>query len=193
MMHLLLDPLPETITADGKEYGIVTDFREWFRFAEMLTDKELTDDEKIECCGMWLDPEPAYVTPEMLDAIIAFYHAKALLPDRQQDEDEPPEDKLPRPPAFDWKIDARFLLGDFRRYYGIDLQTMDYLHWWEFQALFSALPDESLCSKRIEIRQTDLGEIKDKTRRNQIAKIQRQIALPFEYDDEMIGAMLWNM
>lgn len=28
---------------------------------------------------------------------------------------------------------------------------------------------------------------------NTIARIQRQIALPFAYDDEMIGAALWSM
>ncbi|MBP0975818.1 MAG: hypothetical protein J6P20_07125, partial [Oscillospiraceae bacterium] len=56
-----------------------------------------------------------------------------------------------------------------------------------------ALPDDSQCMKRIAYRSVNLSEIKDKRERTRIAKIQRQIALPFEFDDEMIGAALWNM
>ena len=106
-------------------------------------------------------------------------------------EEEEPQ-PVPKPPTLDFCIDAGYILGDFRRCYGIDLRTADYLHWWEFLALLRALPDDSCTMRRVGYRSVDLNEITDKRQRAQIAKIQRQIALPFEFDDEMIGAMMWN-
>ena len=41
----------DSITADGKEFRILTDFREWLRFAEMLADKTITAGEKASLCG----------------------------------------------------------------------------------------------------------------------------------------------
>jgi hypothetical protein len=90
--------------------------------------------------------------------------------------------------VFDWKYDAKYLLADFRRYYGIDLLTAE-MHWWEFRSLFAALPDDSLCQKRIAYRSADLSRIKDSKRRAEIARIQQQIALPYEMTDDEISAV----
>ena len=67
--------------------------------------------------------------------------------------------------------------------------SVEYMHWWEFRCLFDVLPDDSQCRKRIDIRSTDLSKIKDNDRRNQIAAMQRQIALPFEMDEDDIAAV----
>ena len=196
MMHILYEPFPDTVTADGQEFEILTDFREWLRFAEMISDTALDESVRVSMMGLWLTPEPERITQAIRDAVFAFFRADALRLEKQQpeneDRDETESDTV-RPPVFDWKIDAKFLLGDFRRYYGIDLLNTAYLHWWEFRALTEALPDDSQCMKRIAYRSANLSEIKDKHERKRIAKIQRQIALPFTYTDEMIGAALWSM
>lgn len=187
MMNILCETFPNSIIADGREYKILTDFREWLRFADMVSAKELDDREKMTLMELWLIT-PTVMTDAIVRALYDFYHARKIAPEPPESDGEQP---VQRPPLFDWKIDARFLLGDFRRYYGVDLLTAE-MHWWEFMALFAALPDDSVCAKRITYRNTDLSKIKDKAERSRIAKIQRQIALPFEYDDDMIGAMLWN-
>lgn len=187
-MNILYEPFPDSITAGGKQFTVLTDFREWLRFADMLRDDSLSAEERAYLCVMWIEPEPDSVTEELLAALLSFYRADALNPPKP----EPEEPPAPCPPVFDWAFDARYVLGDFRRYYGLDLLTVRYLHWWEFLSLFTALPDDSLCMKRIAYRSANLSEIKDKHERQRIAKIQRQIALPYELDDEMIGAMMWN-
>lgn len=188
MMHLLYDPFPDTVTADGETFRVLTDFREWMRFADMLADPELMAEEKAYLCRMWFDPEPDTITESQLLALIGFYRADALHPDPpdQDEEDEPEEEPVHRP-YFDWKIDAAYLIGDFRHYYGIDLLTIEFLHWFKFRALFEALPDDSTCMKRIAYRSADLNKIRDKHERARIARIQKQIALPFELDDAAIG------
>ena len=46
MISLLYEPLPDTIPADGAEIPILTDFRAWVQFIEMLGDKALEPAEK---------------------------------------------------------------------------------------------------------------------------------------------------
>lgn len=191
MINPLYEEFPASIEADGRSYEIVTDFREWIRFSDMLGDRDLTDNEKLYLLTNWLTEAPRSITSKLVDAVFAFFRADALNPDPVQDDndDEPEEEpQLKRPPVFDWKYDAKFLIGDFRRYYNIDLLTAE-MHWWEFRCLFAALPDDSQCRTRIGIRSADLSKIKDRDRRNQLAVMQRLIALPFEMDDDDIAAV----
>ena len=193
MINILYEPFPDSITAGGKSYPILTDFREWLRFADMIADRNLTSGEKALQCSLWLEMSPARITAEIISGLLDFLRAGELNPEPQASEEADEEEpELPKPPVFDFCIDAKYIIGDFRHFYGIDLLHIKYLHWWEFLSLLRALPDESMTMRRIGYRSTDLNEIQDKRQRARIAKIQRQIALPFEFDDEMIGAMMWN-
>lgn len=188
MINALYEPFPEEIEVDGIAYPIITDFREWFRFADMLADEELAKEEKLYLMTQWLPEAPEEITSELVNAVFGFYRANALKPDSlETDEEETEQPK--RPPVFDWKYDAAFIIGDFRRYYGIDLLSIEYMHWWEFRCLFDALPDDSQCRKRIDIRSTDLSQIKNEAERKRIARIQQRIALPFEMDEDDIAAI----
>ena len=188
MINLLYEPLPETIVADGIEYPVITDFREWFRFADMLHDNSLSSKEKLLLMAEWLLEQPELITSELVRAVFAFYGAKGLDPDKPVYEDEDEPEAAPQRPVFDWKYDAKYLLADFRRYYSIDLLTAE-MHWWEFRSLFAALPDDSQCQKRIAYRSADLSQIKDSKRRAEIARIQQLIALPYEMTDDEISAV----
>lgn len=189
MISLLYEPLPECIEADGREIPVLTDFRAWLQFIGLMNDKTLSDAEKVAALHWWLVGEVP-VTREIVRGLCNFCKAHQLEP--EQDEPSEPEPGC-RPPTWDWEIDAQYVLGDFRRYYGIDLLCADYLHWWEFRALFSALPDDSRSFQRIGIRSMDLSKIKDKETKRRYAEMQRRIALPFEMDDGAIGAVFAAM
>lgn len=194
MIHILYEPFPEEIRADGNTYRILTDFREWLRFSDLVRDKEIPVNVKMYMMLEWLEHPPDTPTMQIINELFAFLYAKVLEPDpREDDEEDEQDEQLPRPPVFDWKIDARYLLSDFRRYYNIDLLRVEYLHWWEFKSLFLGLPDESTCRKRIEIRGSDLSQIKNRADKMRIAKMQRQIALPYEISEDEGAAMLWSM
>ena len=190
MINALYEPFPETVSADGYEYQIVTDFREWLKFADMMGDKELSSEEKILLLTDWFLKPPEYVTQELVKAVFDFYKAENLDPksDFHSDDDEPSEEVPVTPPVFDWKTDSKYVIGDFWRYYGIDLLSEKYMHWWKFRCLFSALPDDSQCQKRIAYRSTDINQIKNESERRRIMRIKQAIAIPFEYDEDMIGA-----
>lgn len=188
MMNLFYEPLPERIPVGGSYCAILTDFRDWLRFGDMLRDDELRPEDKLDLMREWFVVPPDVLTAEMYEGLRDFCEARALNkdePDEGQDTVEP--EHLTRPPTFDWCIDAGVVIADFRRFYQIDLLRVEYLHWWEFLSLLWSLPDESQTFRRIGIRSTDLSKIRDADRKRAIAKAQLRIAIPFEMDDFAIG------
>ena len=189
MINALYEPFPESIFVDGTEYPIITDFREWFRFADMAADTELSNRDKLLMMTQWLLEPPEQITSELVTALCDFYRAKALereMPEYEGDEDE--EYTSAALPVLSWKIDAPYIIGDFQRYYGIDLLTAE-MHWWRFRILFSALPDDSQMMKRIGYRSVDIGQVKSESERKRIMKMKQLYALPFELDEDDIGAV----
>ena len=189
MINALYEPFPESIFVDGTEYPIITDFREWFRFADMVADTELSNRDKLLMMTQWLLEPPEQITSELVTALCDFYRAKALereMPEYEGDEDE--EYTSAALPVLSWKIDAPYIIGDFQRYYGIDLLTAE-MHWWRFRILFSALPDDSQMMKRIGYRSVDIGQVKSESERKRIMKMKQLYALPFELDEDDIGAV----
>lgn len=78
---------------------------------------------------------------------------------------------------YSFEQDAECIYSAFREVYGINLQTIPYMHWWEFQTLFAGLPEKTEIKQRIMYRSIDLRTIKDKDERKRIKKIQEIVAL----------------
>ncbi|MDE5583118.1 MAG: bacteriophage Gp15 family protein, partial [Ruminococcus sp.] len=154
----------------------------------LMRDKEVSAEEKILLLADLFFSPPKFITQELVGAVGDFYKAENLDPKSEyQNENERSDDVSVTPPVFDWKIDSKYILGDFQRYYGIDLLDIKYMHWWKFRCLFEALPDDSPCQKRIAYRSTDVSQIKNAAERRRIMRIKQAIAITFEYDDDMIG------
>ena len=95
-------------------------------------------------------------------------------------EDDNQESEAPaKPPKqiYSFDEDMTWIYSAFREVYGINLQTVPYMHWWEFQTLFIGLPDSTEIKQRIMYRNTDLSTISDKNERKRIKKIQDAVAL----------------
>lgn len=188
MINLLYDKFPDSIQADNLTYPIRTDFRVWLKFADMLSQK-LTEQELVSALmSVFVRPVLQFSAP-LTEGVFSFYHADLLEYQREEDDGTSTPNKA-KPPVFDWKMDARYILGDFLHYYQLDLISVGYLHWFAFRALFDALPDDSHCMKRIAYRGADLNQIKNDAERKRIRKIKRAIALPYEMSDGAIGAAL---
>ncbi|MDE7099226.1 MAG: bacteriophage Gp15 family protein [Ruminococcus sp.] len=190
MINPIYEEFPETVEADGNSYEIITDFRDWIRFSDMMNDRSLSSEEKIFLLKDWLYEPPEIITKPLIDAIFSFYRADELELKKFDSDNEEDENnqEIKRPPVFDWKIDSKCIIGDFQRFYSINLLDCK-MHWWQFRCLFSALPDDSQVQKRISVRSCDLSKIKDRSERRRIMEIQRKIAIPFEYDDDTICAI----
>lgn len=183
MIQLLYEPLPDSIQAGGSDFKILTDFRDWLKFGDLMKDEALEDIEKLDFMRNWLVEIPEEMTAELFTGLRDFCAARELEPDRDEPEEHPR-----KAPTFDWKLDAACVLADFRRFYQIDLLKIPYLHWWEFLSLLRALPDESQVFRRVGIRSADLSKITDKEKKRAVMEAQMRIAIPFELDDFAIGA-----
>ncbi|MCR5706808.1 MAG: bacteriophage Gp15 family protein [Ruminococcus sp.] len=191
MINALYEPFPDTISADGEDYPIITDFREWLKFADMAADNELSSREKLLLMTQWLLEPPQVLTAELVRALCDFYKGTALerdLPEAQFEDEKDKTDMPPEPPVLNWKIDAAFIIGDFQRFYGIDLLTAE-MHWWRFRLLFHALPEESQMMRRIGYRKIDIGQIKNESERKRVMKLKQLYALPIELDEDDIAAV----
>lgn len=95
-----------------------------------------------------------------------------------KEDNEENDNSAPAPKqVYSFKQDAGCIYSAFREAYNINLQTIPYMHWWEFQALFAGLPEHTEIKQRIMYRSIDPRSIKDKDERKRIEKIQRAIEL----------------
>lgn len=84
MINLLFDPLPECVQVDGVDYPVVTDFRDWIAFADLILDPGISPQNKVAAAMQWYpDARPPDAT-KALRALKWFFTAEPLLTGRQQ-------------------------------------------------------------------------------------------------------------
>ena len=190
-MNLLTTSLPDTITVDGREYAIHTDFRDWIRFCEMLLDEELTKVEKAYISMMLFKKQPEDVA-KSVKALTNFY----LMEEHEEDQEELTEEveehteetEVTPKPVYDWTVDSAYIIGAFQKTYGIDLTNIKYMHWWKFKALFTSIIEFDL-EERIGYRALDTSKIKDKDERKRLDRIKKSLMLKTNVSDEEIGGV----
>lgn len=180
-MNPLYERFPESVNVGGEEYRIYTDFREFLRLLDIL---KSDDDEMIasEILSMYQDRIPKDYKKAIL-AIADFVSSEENTDVENDNEEETKQKKL-----ISYEKDAPYIIGDFLRYYNINLMTCRYLHWKEFQILLEGLPEDSEIKKRIGYRAMNPDKIKNKEERSRIIKIQKMISIEDEeVDAERIG------
>lgn len=125
------------IAADGKEYPIHSDFREWIRFESLITNGDVPENIKmfIALRLIFADnvPDDFCAAYEFLEW---FYRGGKELPDKT-DGDVFLESRR----VYDFEYDSEYIFAAFMELYGIDLSEVPYMHWWKFLALFRGLHD----------------------------------------------------
>ena len=79
--------------------------------------------------------------------------------------------------------DFDYINAGFMQDYKIDLFEVDFLHWWKFMSLFSALHDDCKICEIIGYRSAELKNF-DKEQRKRIREMQKIYALPDEISKE---------
>lgn len=177
MINILFEELPDAVEVSGKFYKIATDFRDWIAFFDMMSDTAINKKQKILTALTWFSGEiPANLT-EAYTALMDFAACSGM---KKNSGNQAKNSENSGVPTLSWLYDSAYVLGAFRQVYNIDLIHMKYMHWWEFSALFEALPEETPIKKRIAYRQVKISDIKDKERRKQILKIKRAVDFPHE-------------
>ncbi|MGN1165072.1 MAG: bacteriophage Gp15 family protein [Lachnospiraceae bacterium] len=177
-MNLMYEDLPESIVVSGEEIPIQTDFRDYVRLIDMLSDTELLPYEKKYLILQYFKKQPKDFE-EAIEALTDFVIMGALKECNCKEYAEDGEqEQESQKPVYSFSYDYPYIFSAFLYDYNINIRTIPYMHWWEFRMLFDGLSKDNEIKQRIMYRSIDLSDIKDKDERNRIAKIQREIKLP---------------
>lgn len=186
---IFYNDLPTAVSVNGEGFYIVTDFREWIRFIDLAEDQNIDTRTKAQLALEWFTEDVPCDKVKAIDALALFCQGKYPEEDTGTETAQETENPVP---VFSYSYDAEAIYADFMKHYGIDLFSVDYLHWWKFKALLNNLPEDSRFIWLVRHRSMNLAEIEDKKERDRIAKIKKKIALPAAaMRDEDIGNAFW--
>lgn len=180
-MNLLVDELPESVTVDNREYKIRTNFRVFILFELLWQDDNLELKEKLKrsfrlCYHDEIPPN----YEEAANALMWFY--KCGKEDNLQKQAIAAKRGKTRIYSFDFDDD--YIFAAFMSQYGINLQRIKYLHWWEFRAMFNSLTNENEFVKIMEYRSIDLSADMPRDQKDFYRKMKLLHALPLPKDEE---------
>lgn len=179
MSRMVFDALPETLEVKGRALLVDTDFRTWMEFEQLLREAQ-PDEWKAEAAlGLCYREDRLFDMAEAMRRLFEFYVCG-------EPESERPKKKAGKiqKRIYDYERDIKMIYAAFRAQYGINLQTIEHLHWWEFRAMFEGLTEDHLIVKVIGYRGIDLTQIKNKSERQRYAALQSQWLLPNATDEK---------
>lgn len=152
-MGFLTESLPTSLTINGVEYPINTDFRAVLRYNEMLKGNTEDVDYMIECMRCIYQEIPGDIAAALERLNWFMQCGKAEKKHRPSNKVLGINSNLP----FDFDEDGELIYSAFRRndVYGIDLLKIEYLHWWEFMAMLNDIPSDTYLSRVMEYRTID--------------------------------------
>lgn len=179
-MNFFYEELPRTVHVHGEEIPIITDFREYIRLLDMLKCEELNAMQRLTLLTQYFLYE-IEVDKEAISALTEFVVMDFDSWQKGNEEDGiEPDRHGSNKNLYSYEMDYPFILSGFMRDYRIDLESVEYLHWWKFRMLFDGLSEDTEIKQRIMYRSINLSDIKDKDERKRISRIQRRIQLPQE-------------
>lgn len=183
-MNLLLNPTPLVVLIEGREYDINSDFRTSIQFELVMLDGNLTEEEKMEKALELYYPVIPSNLIEAVEQILWFYRGG------KEELQMHSVGKGANRKIYNYNFDDDYIYSAFLSQYGIDLNSIEYLHWWKFKAMFKALKEDNMIVKIMGYRSMDLSKIKDKEQRAYYKEMQNLYALPKSKEEiEKINAI----
>ena len=188
--------LPVSVDIGSKKYEIDADFRTIMNIEGIIFGKEVTEDQKNFAKEMMQEVEinekDAITNAKYYDALKIFY--KDNIPDDLEEaiekmlwfysrgKEETSKTKTKKK-VISFEHDFDYINAGFMQDYKIDLFEVDFLHWWKFMSLFSALHDDCKICEIIGYRSAELKNF-DKEQRRRIREMQKIYALPDDISKE---------
>ena len=178
--NILIDPLPLAIQVSGRDLPIETDFRTGILFEQLVESNEVPQEEKIAyAVNLYFPgrfPSNAMEQIQAVDGMLWFYSCGDEERTTQQDQQQNSTSIARR--IYDYDIDAPLIYSAFLAQYNIDLQDIQYLHWWKFIAMFRGLAQHHKIVEIMGYRAMNIAKIKNRAEREHYAAMQAKYALP---------------
>ena len=176
-MNLLVDKLP----TDYEGLKINTNFRSFILFELLMQDKGIEKEDKIILAlNLFFEEVPKDIK-KGINAILWFYSKGKHKNDEVVEENNK---KKKNKKIYSYEHDADLIYTAFLDQYGLDLNEIDYLHWFKFKAMFEGLKSDNKICEIMGYRAIDVSKIKDKDEKKRYKKLQREYALPDDRTEE---------
>ena len=132
-MNLLIDKLP----TEYKGLKINTNFRSFVLFELLMQDNSVSDKDKILLTINLFFNEPINDIKEAMDCVLWFYRCG----EEQKTSEKGAGERKKQ--IYSYEYDAKYIYSAFLDQYKLDLNEIEYLHWFKFKALFEGLKSEN--------------------------------------------------
>lgn len=191
MANIILDVLPETVDIDGAEYRINSDFRISILFELLMQDDEVGKRQKLIQGLKLYYPEIPHNVTMAVDKMIWFYRCG-----KETESGGHGSGSGRAKQIYSFEHDDDYIYAAFLEQYGIDLQDVEELHWWNFRALFRGLSEDTEFVKIMGYRSVKITSKMSKEQREFYKKMQSIHALPItdaeRKADELLTEALLN-
>ena len=176
-INILVDKLP----TDYEGLKINTNFRSFILFELLMQDREIKKEDKISLAlDLFYDEFPRDIK-KAFDGIIWFYTRGKKIKEEKNIENKQKNNKKK---IYSYEHDADLIYTAFLDQYKLDLNDIEYLHWFKFKAMFEGLKSENKICEIMGYRAVDISKIKDKEEKKRYKKLQREYALPDDRTEE---------
>lgn len=139
----MIGELPTTLTVNGEQLAIRSDFRVVLNIIQAMNDPELSDQEKCYVTLRCLYVDFGQLTDTNIEAAAErayWFIGGGDIPKSEHDVK-----------TFDWEQDESIIFPAINKAAGYETRAVSYLHWWSFLGLFGEI-GEGLFSQVAHIR-----------------------------------------
>ena len=171
-MNILIDKLP----TEYEGLKVDTNFRSFILFELLMQDNKLGKKDKIALAlQLFYDPVPQDIK-KAIDGILWFYTRNSKKYANSNSFNNSSLD------IYENKIINIYTA--FLDQYGIDLNEIEYLHWFKFKAMFEGLKSDNKICEIMGYRAININKIKNKEEKDKYKKLQKEWALPDNRSEE---------
>lgn len=174
MINLLTDDI-EKIVKDRIKIDFDTDYRICVLFETMMQDPNYSLEAKTYQAITLFYPKIEEIKDidKALKDIVWFYTIG-----KSEEETSRKVTNKKTKQIYSYVFDNELIYSAFKDQYNVDLQDVNYLHWWKFKAMFEGLKSDNKIVEVMGYRATELNTIKDKEMKKFYKKMKKLYALP---------------
>lgn len=140
----MIGELPKSLSINGVDYAIRSDFRDVLKIVCAFNDPELQNEEKIYVCLFILFEDFSGIPKADYEA--AFTVATDFIDHGIK------SDSKQSPRTMDWEQDEGIIFPAINKVAGFETRTTAYLHWWTFTGYFMEIPPDGVFSHVMSLR-----------------------------------------
>lgn len=184
----MIGELPKSLSINGVDYAIRSDFRDVLKIVCAFNDPELENEEKIYVCLFILYedfnsiPESDYEAA--FKAALDFIDAGASHGDKKQ------------PRTMDWEQDENIMFPAINKVAGFETRTAEYVHWWTFIGYFMEISEGvfshvlSLRGKKVKKKKLEKWEREYWQANKDICELKTKLTAEEQAAKDKLNAML---